>query len=154
TFAALAQKMHLDGGRLSELTELMGEPRLAGRTGGGVSLAVGISQIVGGVPGLAPLMSYFYHFVIMFEALFILTTIDTGTRIARFLVQETAGRLHPKLGRSDWLPGTFVSSLLVVAAWGYFIWTGTIQQLWPMFGVANQLLAVVALTVGTTVLVN
>jgi carbon starvation protein len=99
-------------------------------------------------------MSYFYHFVIMFEALFVLTTIDTGTRIGRFLVQELLGRFVPKMGRTDWLPGTIGSTALVVGGWSYFIFTGSIQTLWPMFGVANQLLAVVALTVATSVLVN
>jgi carbon starvation protein len=99
-------------------------------------------------------MSYFYHFVIMFEALFVLTTIDTGTRIARFLVQEFAGRIHPQLGKPDWLPGTLAASFLVCAGWSYFIYTGSIQTLWPMFGVANQLLAVVALCIGTSVIVN
>jgi carbon starvation protein len=153
-FEALASTMNLDGGRLSELAALVGEPRLAGRTGGGVSLAVGIAQIFGGLPGALSLMGYFYHFVIMFEALFVLTTIDTGTRIGRFLVQEFLGRFLPKMGQTDWVPGSVLSTALVVGGWSYFIFTGTIQTLWPMFGVANQLLAVVALTVATTVLVN
>jgi carbon starvation protein len=152
-FAALTAKMDLGSSHLGELSALVGE-RLAGRTGGGVSLAAGITQIFGGIPGLASIMSYVYHFVIMFEALFVLTTIDTGTRIARFLVQEFVARWKPALGRPDWLPGTVVSTALVVAGWSYFIFTGSIQTLWPMFGVANQLLAVVALTIGTTVLVN
>ncbi|HEY3282968.1 MAG TPA: carbon starvation CstA family protein [Armatimonadota bacterium] len=153
-FRGLVSSMHLGAGHLSELTVLVGEPRLAGRTGGAVSLAVGIAQIFGGMDGLRSMMGYFYHFVIMFEALFVLTTIDTGTRIARFLLQEFLGRFHPTLGRSDWLPGTLVTSALVVAGWSYFIYTGSIQTLWPMFGVANQLLAVVALVVGTTVIIN
>jgi len=152
-FAALVASTNLEQGHLSELALLVGE-KLEGRTGGGVSLAVGIAQIFGNFPGLRSMMSYFYHFVIMFEALFVLTTIDTGTRIARFLVQEFAGRFHPAMGRPDWLPGTIVASFLVVAGWSYFIYTGTIQTLWPMFGVANQLLAVVALAIGTTVIIN
>jgi carbon starvation protein len=90
----------------------------------------------------------------MFEALFILTTIDAGTRIARFLVQEAMGKAHPKLGRPDWLPANLLASALVVAAWSYFIFTGSIDTIWPMFGIANQLLAVVALCVGTTFLIN
>jgi carbon starvation protein len=90
----------------------------------------------------------------MFEALFILTTIDTGTRVARFLVQEVAGRFHPRFGRTDWLPGAVVSTGLVVLAWSYFIWTGSIDTIWPMFGISNQLLAVIALAVAGTVLVN
>jgi carbon starvation protein len=153
-FQALAAKMSLDSGHLSELAALVGEPRLAGRTGGGVSLAVGIAQIFGDLPGAKSLMSYFYHFVIMFEALFVLTTIDTGTRIGRFLVQELAGRAVPRMARTDWLPGAILSTALIVGGWSFFLFTGSIQSLWPMFGVANQLLAVVALTVATTVIVN
>jgi carbon starvation protein len=153
-FQALSHRMHLEPGRLAELTSLVGEPNLAGRPGGAVSLAAGISQIFADIPWVRPSLSYLYHFVIMFEALFILTTIDTGTRIARFLVQELAGRASPKLGRTDWVPGTVAASALVCAAWSYFIYTGSIQTLWPMFGVANQLLAVVALVIATTVIVN
>jgi carbon starvation protein len=90
----------------------------------------------------------------MFEALFILTTIDTGTRVARFLVQEFLGRFYAPMGRQEWVPGSVVSTLLVVCAWGYFIWTGSISTIWPMFGIANQLLASVALAVGTTIVIN
>jgi carbon starvation protein len=119
-----------------------------------VSLAIGMAQIFASVPGLKHLMSYWYHFAIMFEALFILTTIDTGTRVARFMVQEFLGRFYKPLERTDWLPGSVLSSLLVVAAWGSFIWTGSISTIWPMFGVSNQLLASIALCVGTTVILN
>ncbi|MBM3457572.1 MAG: carbon starvation protein A [Armatimonadetes bacterium] len=152
-FKNLIATSNLEQGHLSELAGLVGE-KLEGRAGGGVSLAVGIAQIMGAIPGLQQMMSYFYHFVIMFEALFVLTTIDTGTRIARFLVQEFMGRFHAPLGRTDWMPGTVFASFLVVAGWSYFIYTGQIQTLWPMFGVANQLLAVVALAIATTVLIN
>jgi carbon starvation protein len=138
---------------LTELGHEVGE-QLAGRTGGAVSLAVGMAQIFSGIPGLRGLMSYWYHFAIMFEALFILTTIDTGTRVARFLVQEFLGRFFRPLERTEWMPGTILSSVLVVASWAYFIYTGSISTIWPMFGIANQLLAAVALCVGTTVLVN
>ena len=117
-------------------------------------MAVGFAQIFVGIFFLAHLMSYWYHFAIMFEALFILTTIDTGTRVARFLVQELMGRVHKPLGRTDWLPGTMIASLAVVAAWGYFIQTGTISTIWPMFGIANQLLAAMALSIGTTVILH
>jgi carbon starvation protein len=127
---------------------------IAGRPGGAVSLAVGMAQIFSALPGMKGLLGYWYHFAIMFEALFILTTIDTGTRVARFLVQEFLGRVSPALGRTDWLPGTVVSTGLVVAGWSYFILTGSIDTIWPMFGIANQLLAAVALCVGTTVIVN
>jgi carbon starvation protein len=138
---------------LAEFSSQVGES-LAGRTGGAVSLAVGMAQIFSSVPGLKGLMSYWYHFAIMFEALFILTTIDTGTRVARFMVQEFLGKAYKPLERTDWLPGAIGSSLLVVVAWSYFIWTGSISTIWPMFGVSNQLLASIALCVGTTVLIN
>jgi carbon starvation protein len=128
--------------------------QLQGRSGGAVSLAVGMAQIFSGIPFFRALTSFWYHFAIMFEALFILTTIDTGTRVARFLVQEVAGKFHPKLGRPDWLPGAVISTGLIVLAWGYFIWTGSIDTIWPMFGISNQLLAVVALAVAGTVLIN
>jgi carbon starvation protein len=100
------------------------------------------------------LMSYWYHFAIMFEALFILTTIDTGTRVSRFLVQEFGGRVWKPFERPDWLPGALISTALVVVGWGYFIWTGSISTIWPMFGTANQLLAGVALAVATTAIIN
>jgi carbon starvation protein len=138
---------------LPDLSRQVGE-EVAGRTGGAVSLAVGMAHVFSSVPGLRGLMAYWYHFAIMFEALFILTTIDTGTRVARFLVQEFLGRFHPKMDRTDWMPGAVVSSALVVGAWGYFIHTGTISTIWPMFGIANQLLAAMALSIGTTVILK
>jgi carbon starvation protein len=128
--------------------------QLQGRSGGAVSLAVGISKIFSGIPGFSTLISFWYHFAIMFEALFILTTIDTGTRIARFMVQELGGRVSPKFGRQDWMPGAVISTLFVVLCWSYFIWTGSIDTIWPMFGIANQLLAAIALSVATTVMIN
>ena len=127
---------------------------VAGRTGGAVSLAIGMAQIFAGLPGMRHLLDYWYHFAIMFEALFILTTIDAGTRVARFLVGEFLGQAYPPFARHDWLPGAMVSTLLVVSAWAYFIWAGSISTIWPMFGIANQLLASVALAVGTTVIIN
>jgi carbon starvation protein len=138
---------------LPQLESAVGET-VAGRPGGAVSLAVGIAQIFTGLPGMRGLMDYWYHFAIMFEALFILTTIDTGTRVARFLVQEFFGQFYAPMGRQDWIPGSVASTLLVVSAWGYFIWTGSISTIWPMFGIANQLLASVALAVGTTIIIN
>ncbi len=128
--------------------------QLRGRSGGAVSLAVGMAKIFSAVPGFKHLMAFWYHFCIMFEALFILTTVDTGTRIARFLVQELGGKVWPRFGRPAWVPGAMASTALVVLGWGYFIWTGSIETIWPMFGIANQLLAVVALCVVTAVLVN
>lgn len=138
---------------LPELAREVGE-NIAGRTGGAVSLAVGMAQVFSALPGMKSLMSYWYHFAIMFEALFILTTIDTGTRVARFIAQEFLGKVYAPLGDHDWLPGTILSSALVVAPWTYFILTGSISTIWPMFGVANQLLAVIALCIGTTVLLQ
>jgi carbon starvation protein len=138
---------------LPALEAAVGES-VTGRPGGAVSLAVGIAQIFTALPGMRGLMDYWYHFAIMFEALFILTTIDTGTRVARFLVQEFFGSFYAPMARQEWVPGSIVSTLLVVCAWGYFIWTGSITTIWPMFGIANQLLAAVALAVGTTIIIN
>jgi carbon starvation protein len=138
---------------LTELSEQIGE-RLAGRAGGAVSLAVGMSQIFSALPGFRSLVSYWYHFAIMFEALFILTTVDTGTRVARFLVQELLGKVSPKLGRPDFVPGSLLATSLVCASWGYLVWTGSIQTIWPMLGISNQLLACIALCTATTLTIN
>jgi carbon starvation protein len=138
---------------LPDLQAQVGE-NVIGRTGGAVSLAVGMADIFSRLPGMRGLMAYWYHFAIMFEALFILTTIDAGTRVARFALQEFIGRAWTPFGRADWLPGSIISTTLICLAWGYFIWTGNISTIWPMFGVANQLLAGVALAVGTTILIN
>ena len=121
---------------------------LHGRTGGAVTLAVGMARIFSNaIPGMNWLIKYWYHFAIMFEALFILTTIDAGTRIARFLVQEFLGRIWKPLGDLNWLPASLLATGLVVFGWGYFIYTGSVETIWPMFGMANQLLAVIALAV-------
>ncbi|MSP64897.1 MAG: carbon starvation protein A, partial [Bacteroidetes bacterium] len=146
-------KLGMNPVMLEQLSRQVGE-ELAGRTGGAVSLAVGFAQIFAEVPGLKNMLAYWYHFAIMFEALFILTTIDTGTRVARFLLQEFFGKIYKPFEKTDWLPGTIISSGLIVVAWGYFIWTGSISTIWPMFGVANQLLAAVALCVATIALIN
>jgi carbon starvation protein len=138
---------------LPQLEVAVGE-LVTGRTGGAVSLAVGMAQIFSGLPGMKGLMDYWYHFAIMFEALFILTTIDAGTRVARFLVQEFGGRFYKPFARTDWLPGSVVSTTVVVFAWSYFLWGGSISTIWPMFGIANQLLGAVALAIGTTILIN
>mgnify|MGYP001601560051 CR=1 FL=1 len=138
---------------LDELSRQVGES-VAARPGGAVSLAVGMAQIFSSLPGLTQLMAYWYHFAILFEALFILTTIDTGTRVARFLVQEAFGRVHEPWGRPDWLPGTLLATTLVVVSWATFIWTGSISTIWPLFGIANQLLAAIALVIGTTLIVR
>jgi carbon starvation protein len=136
-----------------------GGESLRGRTGGAVTLAVGMALIFDDALAWTGLKSdyiiqYWYHFAIMFEALFILTTIDTGTRIARFLLQEALGKLHPKFEQTDWLPGAVLATAVVTFGWGALVWTGSIDTIWPMFGIANQLLAVIALALVTTWLVN
>jgi carbon starvation protein len=149
-------QLHAMGFTQSDLPALSSEvgETLAGRTGGAVSLAVGMAQIFSSVPGLRSLMSYWYHFAIMFEALFILTTIDAGTRIARFILQEALGKVYKPFADTTWIPGNLLTSFLVVFAWGYFIYTGSVATIWPMFGAANQLLATLALAVGTSYLIN
>ena len=147
------QTLGLSVTNLPVLEAAVGEV-VAGRTGGAVSLAIGMAQIFAGLPGMQHLLDYWYHFAIMFEALFILTTIDAGTRVARFLVGEFLGRAYAPFARHDWMPGAMTSTFLVAAAWAYFIWAGSISTIWPMFGIANQLLASVALAVGTTVIIN
>jgi carbon starvation protein len=138
---------------LPALSKSAGEV-VAARTGGGVSLAVGMARVFSGLPGMSTLLAYWYHFAIMFEALFILTTIDAGTRIGRFLMQEFLGRFRTELGRSTSHAGSIGATALIVAGWTYFILTGNISTIWPMFGIANQLLACAALCVGTTILLR
>jgi carbon starvation protein len=144
---------------LAQVEQNVGGESLRGRTGGAVTLAVGMSHILTkplsqlGLP-FDTVMKYWYHFAIMFEALFILTTIDAGTRIGRFLVQEAMGRIHPKLGQTDWWPSAVLATFLVTAGWGLLVATGSVATIWPMFGIANQLLAVVALALVATLLVN
>jgi carbon starvation protein len=150
---AVFAKLGLSIVNLPELQRQIGE-NVIGRTGGAVSLAVGMAQIFSGLPGMKGLMAYWYHFAIMFEAVFILTTIDSGTRIARFLLQEFGGRAWPSYARASSLLASFSATLLIVLGWSYFIWTGSISTIWPMFGVANQLLGVVALAVATTLVIN
>ena len=127
---------------------------LAGRTGGGVSLAIGMAHIFGRLPRMDKLVGYWYHYAIMFEALFILTTLDAGTRVARYVLQELMGKAYGPLGKTTWIPGMVFTTILVVSSWGYLIYTGSISTIWPLFGVGNQLLATIALSVTTTFLVN
>jgi carbon starvation protein len=149
-----AQGFNLQPQEIDRLEQESGEKNLRGRTGGAVTLALGIAKIFNGIPGLSGLMKYWYHFAIMFEALFVLTTIDTGTRVARFLVGEFGGRFYRKLEQPNWLPGSIITSAMIVTAWAAFIWSGSISTIWPMFGIANQLLAAVALCVATTMIIN
>jgi carbon starvation protein len=146
-------KLGLHTVNLDMFSREVGE-KLAGRTGGAVSLAVGMAQIFKGLPGMNRLMAYWYHYAIMFEALFILTTVDTGTRVARYVLQELAGRVHKPFANTAWLPGNLVATAVVVSGWGYLIYTGSISTIWPLFGTGNQLLATIALAITTTFLIN
>ena len=142
------------GTTLVEFEQQVGES-LHGRTGGAVTLAVGMADILTkSIPNAKFLVGYWYHFAIMFEALFILTTIDTGTRIGRFILQEFLGKLWKPLGNLDWMPAAILSTGLITLAWAYFIATNSVGTIWPMFGMANQLLALVALCIVTASLFN
>ncbi|MBV9123709.1 MAG: carbon starvation protein A, partial [Planctomycetes bacterium] len=157
-YASLSQ-MDVEDRDLADVQRLVGGEALRGRTGGAVTLAVGMAQIFTRALDwtrlpVEAIMKYWYHFAIMFEALFILTTVDTGTRIARFLLQEALGAVHPRFERTDWLPGALLATLVVTAGWALLIKTGSISTIWPMFGIANQLLSVVALALVTTWLIN
>ena len=148
-FATLGMSMQ----NLPDLAAAVQE-NVQGRPGGAVSLAVGMAYIFSSVPFMKHLMGYWYHFAIMFEAVFILTAVDTGTRVGRFFLQEMIGEFIPKFNEKRWWPGIVITSSIFTASWGYLVYTGDISTIWPLFGMSNQLLASCGLIISTTMLIR
>ena len=154
TSASVFSKTGMNVVDLPVLSQLAGLD-VAHRPGGAISLAVGMAHVFANIgEGLRHTMKYWFQFIIMFEALFILTTIDAGTRVARYILQDILGYVYKPLGRKDWIPGVVVTSALVSLAWGYMLYTGDISSIWPMFGATNQTLSALALAIGTTILLR
>jgi len=145
--------LHMATVNLPSLAAQVGE-QVQGRPGGAVSLAVGMAYIFSAVPFMKGMMGYWYHFAIMFEAVFILSAVDAGTRVGRYLLQEMLGKLYAPFADNGWKPGVILTSALFTSAWGYLVYTGDISTIWPLFGMSNQLLATCALIVGTTMLIR
>lgn len=151
---------HITPEQLAAAARSVDEHTLVGRSGGAPTLALGLSDVFSQVMGGDAMRAFWYHFAVMFEALFILTTVDAGTRVGRFMLQDTVGNVWKRFGDVTWKPGIWISSAAIVGGWGYFLWAGVndplggINQLFPLFGIANQLLAAVALAVGTTILIK
>jgi len=154
TSAEVFKKLNMNVVDLPVLSELVGLD-VAHRPGGAISLAVGMAHVFANVgEGLRHSMKYWFQFIIMFEALFILTTIDAGTRVGRYILQDILGYVYKPLGRKDWVPGVIATSAIVSLAWGYMLYTGDVSSIWPMFGATNQTLSAVALAIGTTILLR
>ncbi len=153
TAPAVFAKLGMETVNLNALAAEVGE-KIQGRPGGAVSLAVGMAYIFSSIPFMKHLMAYWYHFAIMFEAVFILTAVDTGTRVGRFFLQEMIGHVIPKFNEKRWWPGILITSAIFTSCWGYLVYTGDITTIWPLFGMSNQLLASCGLIVGTTMLIR
>lgn len=152
--AAVFAKLNIPAVEINELSRLVGMD-VAHRPGGAVSLAVGMAHVFSSIGGMKHLMSYWYQFAIMFEALFILTTVDAGTRVARYILQDILGTyVYAPLKETSWWPGILLTSAIVTYMWGYLLYSGDVASIWPLFGVANQLLAVVALAIGTIIILK